>query len=283
MSSYDGAMSSTAEPIGRRERKKAATRKNISDVATTLFLERGFDNVSIREVADAADVSPTTVFAHFSQKEALVFDEDDEQRDRLVAAVRNRPAGVTINRALHDFYAEEIDVNFEEHGDQVARRFMNFLNETPALRDYASKMWLRHEDALAAAIADELGLSVPTAEIQVYSRFVLQMQILVSESDEQRATARRRFRHPRERLVADREPTGRGGYLSQGALWRSGVIESSMNLRSESTRASSNVWVASSTSSSRWSAASGSTPPAFTASNVACAHSENAALTPIPL
>lgn len=179
---------STPEPIGRRERKKAATRKNISDVATTLFLERGFDNVSIREVADAADVSPTTVFAHFSQKEALVFDEDDEQRDRLVAAVRNRPAGVTINRALHDFYAEEIDVNFEEHGDQVARRFMNFLNETPALRDYASKMWLRHEDALAAAIADELGLSVPTAEIQVYSRFVLQMQILVSESDEQRAT-----------------------------------------------------------------------------------------------
>ena len=179
---------STPEPIGRRERKKAATRKTISDVATMLFLERGFDNVSIREVADAADVSPTTVFAHFSQKEALVFDEDDEQRDRLVAAVRNRPAGVTINRALHDFYAEEIDVNFEEHGDQVARRFMNFLNETPALRDYASKMWLRHEDALAAAIADELGLSVPTAEIQVYSRFVLQMQILVSESDEQRAT-----------------------------------------------------------------------------------------------
>lgn len=179
---------STPEPIGRRERKKAATRKTISDVATMLFLERGFDNVSIREVADAADVSPTTVFAHFSQKEALVFDEDDEQRDRLVAAVRNRPAGVTINRALHDFYAEEIDVNFEEHGDQVARRFMNFLNETPALRDYASKMWLRHEDALAAAIADELGLSLPTAEIQVYSRFVLQMQILVSESDEQRAT-----------------------------------------------------------------------------------------------
>src|SRR6187397_1267018 len=104
MSRYDGAMSSTAEPIGRRERKKAATRKNISDVATTLFLERGFDNVSIREVADAADVSPTTVFAHFSQKEALVFDEDDEQRDRLVAAVRGRRVGTTINRALYDFY-----------------------------------------------------------------------------------------------------------------------------------------------------------------------------------
>lgn len=176
----------TPAPLGRRERKKAATRKNISDVATKMFLERGFDNVSIREVADAADVSPTTVFAHFPQKEALVFDEDDEQRDRLVSAVRERKAGITINRAIRDFYAAEIDANLDEHGDDVARVFLRFLNETPALRDYAAKMWLRHEDALAEAIAEELGLATPTAEIRVYSRFILQMQILVTESDDQR-------------------------------------------------------------------------------------------------
>lgn len=179
---------SATEPIGRRERKKAATRKTISDVATKMFLERGFDNVSIREVADAADVSPTTVFAHFAQKEALVFDEDDEQRDRLVAAVRERAAGVTVNRALYDFYAAEIALNVVEHGDEVARMFMAFLNETPALREYAAKMWLRHEDALADAIADELGLSAPTPEIRVYARFVLQMQNLVGESEDQQAT-----------------------------------------------------------------------------------------------
>ena len=121
------------EPIGRRERKKAATRKVISDVATMMFLERGFDNVSIREVAEAADVSPTTVFAHFPQKEALVFDEDDEQRDRLVAAVRDRPAGSTIHRAIRDFYAVEVAANLGEHGDEVARTFFRFMNETPAL------------------------------------------------------------------------------------------------------------------------------------------------------
>ena len=179
---------SKAEPIGRRERKKAATRKSISDVATKMFLERGFDNVSIREVADAADVSPTTVFAHFAQKEALVFDEDDEQRDRLVSAVRERPAGTTVNRALYDFYAAEIALNVAEHGDQVTRTFMTFLNETPALREYAARMWLRHEDALADAIADELGQPEPTPEIRVYARFVLQMQTLVSESEGQQAT-----------------------------------------------------------------------------------------------
>ncbi|MGV8880805.1 MAG: TetR/AcrR family transcriptional regulator [Rhodoglobus sp.] len=178
----------TQEPLGRRERKKAATRKNISDVATMMFLERGFDNVSIREVADAADVSPTTVFAHFPQKEALVFDEDDQQRDHLVGAVRERAKGVSINRAIHDFYAYEIGVNVDEHGEDVARIFLRFLNETPALRDYAAKMWLRHEGALADAIADELGLSEPTAEIRVYSRFVLQLQLLITDSDDQLAT-----------------------------------------------------------------------------------------------
>ncbi|WP_017201639.1 TetR/AcrR family transcriptional regulator [Microbacterium algeriense] len=178
----------TSQPLGRRERKKAATRKTISDVATRLFLERGFDDVSIREVADAADVSPTTVFAHFPQKEALVFDEDDEQRDRLVSAVRDRPLGSTINRAIHDFHVTELRANVDEHGDEVTRTFMRFLNETPALRDYAAKMWLRHEDALSEAIADELGLDEPTAEIRVYARFILQMQLLVNESDDPFAT-----------------------------------------------------------------------------------------------
>lgn len=183
----------TSEPMGRRERKKAATRKVISDVATMMFLERGFDNVSIREVAEAADVSPTTVFAHFPQKEALVFDEDDEQRERLVSVVRDRPAGRTINRAIHDFYAAELAANVDEHGDNVTRVFMRFLNETPALREYAAKMWLRHEDALAQAIADELGLAEPTAEIRVYSRFVLQMQLLVNDVDDQLGTLRAGF------------------------------------------------------------------------------------------
>jgi AcrR family transcriptional regulator len=182
------------EPLGRRERKKAATRKAISDVATAMFLERGFDNVSIREVADAADVSPTTVFAHFPQKEALVFDEDDEQRDRLVAAVRERPAGTTINRAIHDFSSTEIRANIDEHGNDVTRVFMRFLNETPSLRDYAAKMWLRHEDALSDAIADELGLSEATPEIRVYSRFVLQMQLLVTDTEDQLATLDAGFR-----------------------------------------------------------------------------------------
>ncbi|TDW95333.1 TetR family transcriptional regulator [Kribbella pratensis] len=61
--------------LGRRERKKQQTRQAISDVATTLFLERGFDAVTVAEVARAADVAVQTVFNHFPAKEDLFFDE----------------------------------------------------------------------------------------------------------------------------------------------------------------------------------------------------------------
>lgn len=170
------------ETIGRRERKKAATRKAISDAATLLFLERGFDEVSIREVAEKADVSPTTVFAHFPQKEALVFDEDDEQREQLVTAVRDRAPGVSVSSALKSLYRGELLSLEDDHGEDSRLLFMEFVNRTPALRDYAARMWLRHEVALASVIAAEAGLSEPSPEIRAYARFVLQIQLLASES-----------------------------------------------------------------------------------------------------
>ncbi|MDI6024163.1 TetR/AcrR family transcriptional regulator [Leucobacter sp. UT-8R-CII-1-4] len=167
---------------GRRERKKAATRKLISDTATNMFLERGYENVSIREIADAADVSPTTVFAHFSQKEAIVFDEDDEQREQLIGAVRNRAPGVSISEALKTLY---VDTHAEmlEHGDG-AKRFMEMLENTPALRDYGARMWTRHEEALAVEIAQELDQEPPNASVRLYARFALQIQVLALQSDD---------------------------------------------------------------------------------------------------
>lgn len=187
-------MRAEPEGLGRRERKKAATRKAISDAATMLFLERGFDHVSIREVADAADVSPTTVFAHFPQKEALIFDEDDNQRALLVAAVHDRPAGVSISQSLHDYFAAEIANTEAEHHDEDLRRFLDMVDQTPALTDYAQRMWLRHEDALAAAVAADFGLDEPSPEIRAYARFVIQIQLLVLDSAEPVATLDAGFR-----------------------------------------------------------------------------------------
>lgn len=176
--------------MGRRERKKAATRAAILDAATALFLERGFDGVSVREIADKADVSPKTVFTHFPQKEALVFSDEDERHERLVAAVSGRPPGTTISDALKAHYLSEIAAM--RSGPQ--RQILTLMEETPALIDYAEKMWFRHEDALAAAIAKELGLAEPNDEIRFYVRFALQIQLSAINAADPEATIDAGFR-----------------------------------------------------------------------------------------
>lgn len=174
------AMRAELNQAGRRERKKAATRAQILQAAQELFLERGFDAVSVREIADKADVSPTTVFAHFPQKEALLFYEEDEQRERLVTAVRERPAGQSISAALKTHYRAEFVAMWSGDEGALRRRVVSLMEATPALQDYASRMWLRHEDALAATITEELGLPEPSDEIRIYARFALQIQLLVT-------------------------------------------------------------------------------------------------------
>src|ERR1700744_5755073 len=81
-------------PADRRSRKPLVTRQNISDVATQLFLERGFDHVTVDEIAEAADVGRMTVFNHFPRKEDMFFDLDEEGREILRETLRKRDAKV---------------------------------------------------------------------------------------------------------------------------------------------------------------------------------------------
>ncbi|HEX2300285.1 MAG TPA: helix-turn-helix domain-containing protein [Pseudonocardiaceae bacterium] len=87
---------------GRRERRKAELRARISDAATALFLQRGFDEVSVSEIAEAADVARPTVFAHFARKEDLLFDRHPEAAELLIRAIRERSGDITPVRALGD-------------------------------------------------------------------------------------------------------------------------------------------------------------------------------------
>jgi AcrR family transcriptional regulator len=86
--------------VERRTRKRLVTRQTISDVATRLFFERGFDHVTIDEIAEAADVGRMTVFNHFPRKEDMFFDREQEMREVAFAAIQTRDAGTSPIQAL---------------------------------------------------------------------------------------------------------------------------------------------------------------------------------------
>ncbi|MFH8408572.1 TetR/AcrR family transcriptional regulator [Streptomyces sp. NPDC018019] len=163
-------------PVGRRERKKAQTRQALADAALRLFLEHGFEQVGVKEVADAADVSVTTLFKHFASKEALVFDLDDGIEAALVAAVRDRAPGQTIPQALRDYV-----LLTEDHtGRSDFAAFARLVAETPALRDYAERMWMRHQKALARAIAHEVGAPEDDVTCAALAHFALASRTLTN-------------------------------------------------------------------------------------------------------
>ena len=166
---------------GRRERKKAATRLALSNAAMRLFLSRGFDAVTIREIAEAADVSPTTLMKHFPTKEALVFDRDDEFERTLVATLRKRPIVDALRAHLRKRMAR---VESERR-----TAFMKLVRATPALVDYWQRMWTRHEHVLARALAQELGRRDGDRWCAAMAHFVLEAAAL-AEGD----------RHPRQMI-----------------------------------------------------------------------------------
>ena len=98
-------------PFDRRSRKRLITRQAISVAATRLFFERGFDHVTVDDIAAAADVGRMTVFNHFPRKEDMFFDRDEEVREALRAALRQRDPRVppieTLRLLAHRLVKEQ--------------------------------------------------------------------------------------------------------------------------------------------------------------------------------
>lgn len=175
--------------MGRRERKKAATRQALADAALRLFLERGYDAVGVREIADAADVSVTTLFKHFPDgKVALVFDEEDDQEAALVAAVLDRPPGRSVLQALAG-YLRNGPARAANH-DPRFEAFLRLVESTAELREHSRNMWLRHESALATAIAQTSGLPADDPACTALAHFALEIPTLLHDRNDSAASER---------------------------------------------------------------------------------------------
>ncbi len=143
---------------GRRARKKRETAERIALAAGMLFGERGYEGVSVVDIAEAADVSEQTVYNHFATKEDLVFDRTDELDEALEAAVAQRvagmPAAVAVAPILHGILDRISGLTFDRHSGGMP----SLAATSPALQRAGLERTRRH----AATIARALGDSAPS-------------------------------------------------------------------------------------------------------------------------
>ncbi len=164
---------------GLRERKKRAMRQQLSDTATRLFLERGFDAVRVAEVADACGVSEKTVFNYFPTKEALLLDQLQDSTDVLRARLSD-PAlppvaamSQVLDQQLRGIVAA---LAIEADPDRALaqyQRFGDLVRDTPSLRAYQSEMTDRLTEVAADALASRAGLQPGDPEPQIAAAALL--------------------------------------------------------------------------------------------------------------
>jgi AcrR family transcriptional regulator len=145
-------------PQGLRERKKRATRDAIAATARRLFAERGFDAVTVAEIAVAADVSEKTVFNHFATKEDLVFAGGETRLAQLQADIAQRPPGTSlldVFRASSEAMLETVAAGTDESEDRLV--VPRIVRDSPALQERLAAGWAREADTLVAAVAAATG------------------------------------------------------------------------------------------------------------------------------
>lgn len=146
-----------ASSAGLRERKKRQTRQLIFDAARRLFEEKGFDHVSVAEIARAADVSEVTVFNYFPTKEELFYGGMQFFEEELIAAVRSRPKGEPAIKAFRRKLLAGADRLATKQTAEAITRAAHVIPASPALAAREREIVERYTTRLAEILAEETG------------------------------------------------------------------------------------------------------------------------------
>jgi AcrR family transcriptional regulator len=164
---------------GLRERKKEQTRQLIADTARRLFAERGFEAVTVAEVARAAHVAEKTVFNYFPTKEELFYSRLEAFEEELLDAVRERAPGESIPAAVRGFLMGQGGVlamrspGGDEEATEQLRTVTRVITESPALLARERQVFASYAEALAALIAEETGVRRGAIEPHVAANALL--------------------------------------------------------------------------------------------------------------
>lgn len=194
---------------GLRERKKRLMRQQLSDTATAMFLDRGFDGVRVAEVAAACGVSEKTVFNYFPVKESLVMDRLEATLAALSAGLAD-PALTPVQAALavlgHELGAMTGWLAAQEdaaQGREAVRRFGDLIRATPALRAYQADMTDQSAAAAAGILAARTGTAADDPEPQIAARALLGLWRVQADSLRRHLDSAATPALLRERVTAD--------------------------------------------------------------------------------
>lgn len=180
-----------AEPeLGLRERKKRETRRRIADIATGLFMMRGFDNVTIADVARTADVSVNTVFNYFKTKEDLFFDRQDEIVEQVGRDFRARRPGESAAALFRRRFFEGLDTRaYQTAFHEGSEVWTETVRASPALTARQREIASLAEDRLAEILADDTGAGPDDIAPRAAAAMIYAVQTTLIEqiSDRKRA------------------------------------------------------------------------------------------------
>jgi AcrR family transcriptional regulator len=149
-------------PTGLRERKKRETRDALTRAALELFAERGYDETTLAEIADAAGVSTRTIFAYFPSKEDILFSTMQTMRDALVLALAQRPAGTDALAALREFI-----LSTAHEKTELDHKLGQLVAGDATLASHKRARMAELQEVLAVAIADDLDVGADDLRPQV--------------------------------------------------------------------------------------------------------------------
>jgi AcrR family transcriptional regulator len=152
----------TGPATGLRERKKRQTREALTRAAQELFVERGYDETTLAEIAEAAGVSTRTIFAYFPGKEDILFATEQTMLDALAQALAERPAGADALTALREFILSSAHEKTE-----LDCKLGEVIAADPTLSSHRRARIAQLQEVLAAAIAVDLGVEADDLRPQV--------------------------------------------------------------------------------------------------------------------
>jgi AcrR family transcriptional regulator len=161
-----------SEKVGLRERKKQRTRQAIVDVGTDLFVRQGYQQTTLAQIAEAADVSQSTFFNYFATKVDVVFCLFDAVIESARRRIAERPEGEPAIHAIAAWLTEELE-SVEQPYAGAIRRFPAIISSAPELLAEERLRQARLEDVLAAGFARDLGESPEGVRARVLAAIAL--------------------------------------------------------------------------------------------------------------